>query len=344
MTSTQGWVMRSKTVTPVSVPSTAPPGTPRPSTPGQCLPQMTVPSPSLTGLGRRVRVHGSELSASPVFVPCHCCAMLSGCRCQSPEYDPGRSYGVRMSEVFDKKYLPFTEEQLKDHFARVGPDNTTADRHLDYYRKSVQAASDLASAASFGTPAERARAKRHGLQMQKDERFWVVTALMSIFYAPDRLSALVDLLKRCLGDGPPMDGLATWEQALGDPEKLSLFFEVSLPSPPGYQQELIPLLEQRVLVSYVLKSARERVVARRPLEGSTKVDALLIAPDTGFAVLFEAKVLADASSSVWYDVLRNQLARNIDVMLHAQSAPGRATATATSRAVLLRAPHPRDLS
>jgi hypothetical protein len=32
------------------------------------------------------------------------------------------------------------------------------------------------------------------------------------------------------------------------------------------------------------------------LEGATKVDAMLIAPETGFAVLFEAKVLADACS------------------------------------------------
>jgi len=51
------------------------------------------------------------------------------------------------------------------------------------------------------------------------------------------------------------------------------------------------------------------------LEGATKVDAVLLAPDTGFAVLFEAKVLADVSGGVEFDVLRNQIARNIDVML-----------------------------
>ena len=57
------------------------------------------------------------------------------------------------------------------------------------------------------------------------------------------------------------------------------------------------------------------MAAGHALEGATKVDAMLIAPATGFAVLFEAKVLADASSSIGFDVLRNQLARNIDVML-----------------------------
>jgi hypothetical protein len=42
---------------------------------------------------------------------------------------------------------------------------------------------------------------------------------------------------------------------------------------------------------------------------------MLIAPDTGFAVVFEAKVLSDASPQVGYDTLRNQIARNIDVLL-----------------------------
>jgi hypothetical protein len=220
-----------------------------------------------------------------------------------------------MSEILHEVYLPFTEGQLKQHFAPVGVDNTSPDRHLDYYRKSVLAARDWASRPPSGTPAERARAKRHGLQMQKDERFWVVTALMKVFHAPDRVTALAALLRRCLGEVPPLDGVATWEQALGDPEELGLFFEASLPTPPEYRKELAQQLDHRVLVPYVLESAKDAAAARRPLEGPTKVDALLIAPETGFAVLFEAKVLADASSSIGFDVLRNQLARNIDVML-----------------------------
>jgi hypothetical protein len=50
-------------------------------------------------------------------------------------------------------------------------------------------------------------------------------------------------------------------------------------------------------------------------EALTLKAAVLIAPKTGFAVLFEAKVLADASGGITFDVLRNQIARNIDVML-----------------------------
>lgn len=47
------------------------------------------------------------------------------------------------------------------------------------------------------------------------------------------------------------------------------------------------------------------------------VPTVHIAPETGFAVLFEAKVLADISCGISLDVLRNQMARNIDVMLDA---------------------------
>ena len=53
------------------------------------------------------------------------------------------------------------------------------------------------------------------------------------------------------------------------------------------------------------------------LEGATNVDAVLLNEDTGLAVLFEAKVLSDISSHTSYDAARNQLARNVDVMLEA---------------------------
>ena len=220
-----------------------------------------------------------------------------------------------MSEILHPLYLPFTQERLRDHFAPAGTEATSADRHLAYYVKSAQAAKDWAELPLSGPPGEVATARKHGLQIQKDERFWVVTALMSIFHAPGRVPVLAEMLRRCLGEVPPIEGLATWEQALGDPQQLNLYFEVSLPTPKGYRKYLVDRLPQRVLVHYVLESATRTAAAGRALEGATKVDAVLIAPKTGFAVLFEAKVLADAACSVGFDVLRNQIARNIDVML-----------------------------
>jgi hypothetical protein len=201
-----------------------------------------------------------------------------------------------VSDVLHEIYLPFSEEQLREHFAPVGTDKTSADRHLDYYRKSVQAYRDWVTNPPAGSPARQAQAKRRALQMQKDERFWlIVTALMGIFHSRQRLPLAAALLRRCLGDVPHMDGLSSWEQALAPEQDLRLFFEVSLPTPPEYRQELAQHLEERVLVCHVTQTARKAAQGRHALEGATKVDAMLIAPGTGFAVLFEAKVLADAS-------------------------------------------------
>jgi hypothetical protein len=44
---------------------------------------------------------------------------------------------------------------------------------------------------------------------------------------------------------------------------------------------------------------------------------MLLAHDTGVAIIFEAKVLSDVSTHVTFDVARNQPARTIDVMLEA---------------------------
>lgn len=148
--------------------------------------------------------------------------------------------------------------------------------------------------------------------MEKDERFWVVAALMSSYHrAPNRTAAFSELLSRCEGLQLPIGQFSTWEEALGKhPE---LYFEANLPSPPLYRQYLQEHPNERTLAIPNLRSAAQTRGNR--LEGATKVDALLIAPDTGFAVLFEAKVLADMSTGIEFDVLRNQMIRNIDVML-----------------------------
>ena len=52
-----------------------------------------------------------------------------------------------------------------------------------------------------------------------------------------------------------------------------------------------------------------------PLEGASHVDAIFANPLNGFGLLIEAKVLSDIVASVSFDNQRNQLARNIDLML-----------------------------
>ena len=50
---------------------------------------------------------------------------------------------------------------------------------------------------------------------------------------------------------------------------------------------------------------------------------MLVARDSGAVIVFEAKVISDVSTSVTFDIARNQLARTIDVMLEDnQDRPG----------------------
>jgi hypothetical protein len=202
-------------------------------------------------------------------------------------------------------YLPFTETELLRHFAPVAGGGDPR-RHLAYYLKSIAAAAQLNETLS---PAPSPAAVRAGRQMEKDERFWIVAALLKLWYAPDRVTALAAMLRRCLGSKPPFADVTTWEDALGTQQEL--FFEANLPSPPAYNAWLAQHWDERTLIPYL----RERAAVRKRLEGASKVDALLVARSTGFAVLFEAKVLSDLSIHIEFDVMRNQLARTIDISL-----------------------------
>jgi len=232
-----------------------------------------------------------------------------------------RGDSVPAAGVIDPVYLPFPAEQLRSHLASsLGSEaHERVERDLMYYLKSADRYHRFKGihTVTQGMPLSKQRRPR---QIEKDERFWVVTCLMSFFYAADRPELLGTLLRPCFGDAPPLEGFQSWTECLdGD---LRLFFEVKLPSPPSYKRLLQEELSRRQIVPYVLDAARraDTGIVRKDLEGSTHVDAVLINPQNGFAVLFEAKVLSDISIQVSYDTLRNQLARTVDVMLEEDSS------------------------
>jgi hypothetical protein len=221
------------------------------------------------------------------------------------------AYGDLVATLLHPRYLPFTADQLRAHFAPVlGPGEL--DRHLTYYLASVEQAKIYAGLIGRGikpTPVQT----RLGRQMEKDERFWLATALMSLYHQDDgaaRAETFGRLLER--GGLRPPSSFDRWADALAGP--LELFFEVNLPSPPGYRAWLRDHLNERVPIPYLREKAE---ASGSRLEGATKADAMLLAPGTGVAVIFEAKVLSDVSTHTTFDVARNQLARTIDVMLEA---------------------------
>lgn len=206
-------------------------------------------------------------------------------------------------------HFPFTEEQLLSHFAEVRKNGRCIKNfnHSNYYRNSIERYRKYVTA----NPARRGKPLKETkwpCQLEKDERFWIARSLMKIFYSPNRLSELIRIFRNVYGDSPPVD-LDSWQKCFEG--KLCLFFEPNLPSPKSYKEWLRQNLTKRHLIPYVLDSA----YGKKNLEGSTNVDAILLNPENGFAVIIEAKVLSDISVQISYDVLRNQIARNIDVML-----------------------------
>lgn len=211
-----------------------------------------------------------------------------------------------------KKYLPFYQDNVEDCF--------TNKNHLEYYSKSIKNYEEF-FAKNDKIIGKSLDELRKPLQIQKDERFWTINALLNIYNSPNRVGELVRLFEKEFGQKVPLSiNIDNWEDCFNSKE-LKLCFEVDLPSPKKYKDYLYDnycqsyknkQCNRHQFIPYILACACNK----KSLEGSTQVDAIIINPDNGFTVIFEAKVLSDISICTTYDLLRNQIARNIDVMIN----------------------------
>lgn len=225
--------------------------------------------------------------------------------------------------MIDETYLCFSADSLREHFCHVKRVEGKPDpveyylQRADRYRRFVSERRDRR-----GLPISMTKV---ACQIEKDERFWVANCLMALFHRLDRTAFLAAAMRESFQtDVPPVADVASWHHCFG--ERLQLFFEVSLPAPAGYKEWLRTHVDERTLVPYVRDAARmvgeDRIKAS--LEGATHVDALLVDPDSHVAVIFEAKVTSDISPGVSFDLMRNQIARNIDVLLEPPSSKAHA--------------------
>lgn len=213
--------------------------------------------------------------------------------------------------MIDKTYLPFTADELKPHFI------ADKDRQITYYQNSAERYHKFMRKHRniIAIPLTEARTPR---QIEKDERFWTITATKNVFDHPSRTNMLKQLLVKAFGLNPPIPSLRKWEECLdGD---LKLYFEACLPSAQSYVKWLRKNLRHRQMIPYVLDAAKR--MNARTLEGATHIDAMFLNTKNGFAWLIEAKVLSDVSYLTSFDNFRNQIIRNIDVMLDNTSLPG----------------------
>jgi hypothetical protein len=102
---------------------------------------------------------------------------------------PSMSEPAESEVVIDETYLPFTPSKLLKHFAPVAGGGDP-NRFLTYYLTSQRNRREYLEGKPPGWALIDLRAIRLGQQMEKDERFWVVAALMGIYHhAPDRTAA-----------------------------------------------------------------------------------------------------------------------------------------------------------
>ncbi|MFW9927209.1 MAG: hypothetical protein ACFFDM_10635, partial [Candidatus Thorarchaeota archaeon] len=215
-----------------------------------------------------------------------------------------------MTDVLESTYLPFTESQLLRHFAKIKSRGkcVSNEKHLSYYKDSIQRYRQYLDENPNlqGRPLSEMKGP---CQIEKDERFWIASCLMTLFYDERRLPRFQKLFTDTYGETPPLAGLDSWRECLeGD---LELFFETTMPSPKSYKSWLQKNLNERQFIPHVLQASH----GKSHLEGPTHLDAMLLNPRNGFAVVVEAKVLSDISNQITYDATRNQMARVIDVML-----------------------------
>ena len=216
-----------------------------------------------------------------------------------------------IESMMHKIYLPFTEDKLRSHFARVkqkGECVSTHQSHIAYYRRSVGYYNEY-SPKNENRKGEPISKMKVPCQIEKDERFWIAACLMTVFHSKNRTREFVRLFEQAYGNDPPIKGITSWEDCFNG--ELHLFFEPNLPSPKPYSQWLSENQTRRHFIPYILAGAH----GKTNLEGPTNADAMILNSTNGFAVIVEAKVLSDISCQITYDALRNQIARNIDVML-----------------------------
>lgn len=207
----------------------------------------------------------------------------------------------------EETYLPFTVEEFKEHFVEIG---NNREKHIKYYINSINNYKEF---NPLTTPKDQWSKLR---QIEKDERFWTASSLMTFFHNnTNRYNQLKEILINAFGENPPLDNINSWDECLN--ENLKLYFEPNIPSSKEYLEWLKINVENRNFIPYILEKAKNKnnVEYRTDLEGPTNVDALLINSKNGFSVFIEAKVLSDISYQVSYDSMRNQIIRNIDVML-----------------------------
>lgn len=209
-----------------------------------------------------------------------------------------------MKELIENTYMPFTKEELNEHFLK------DSEKQIQYFIISSNKYKQFLNAnlERKGIPISRSRRE---CQIEKDEKFWTLTTLKKIYDNPSRDEILRKLFVNAFGERPPFSEFNSWQECLSG--EMKLYFEACLPTSSKYNEYIIQHFNERQFIPYILQASKRDT--NRVFEGPTHVDAMFLNVSNGFSWIIEAKVLSDISYLTSFDIIRNQLARNIDVML-----------------------------
>jgi len=158
-----------------------------------------------------------------------------------------QSHTGEHKSMMHQKYLPFTEQPLLSHFADVRQNGKYIKnvKHLEYLKQSIERYKKYLA----DNPVRRKKPlkeMRFPCQIEKDEKFWLAACMMTILHSQNRRQEFTKLFRNGYGEAPPIKGLNSWDECLG--EKLHLFFEPNLPSPTSYEEWLRNNLTKRQFI------------------------------------------------------------------------------------------------
>lgn len=86
--------------------------------------------------------------------------------------------------MMHEKFLPFTEQQLLSHFAEISINGKCVKnkKHLLYYTDSIQRYKKYLADNPLRI-GKSIKDMKTPCQIEKDERFWTASCLMTIFYS-----------------------------------------------------------------------------------------------------------------------------------------------------------------
>lgn len=210
----------------------------------------------------------------------------------------------KSEDTLSSLYLPDKIEVLQKHFYK------TPDDWSEKFKNKAAIYNENAHLHETHSSQSNQKEKR---QLEKDEPIWTMRLLIDL-WEHNKLPKLIhkyDERGRSLTEIEKMIGQKKNDNQSG----LQLFFEVNIQPPDSLLQWMVEQGETFHPVPYMQNAFRHNQETNHKLEGSSQIDAIFMNRRTGFILMIEAKYLSDCSVDTSFHPYRNQIIRNLDILM-----------------------------